>query len=178
MQHRVLLAGLALLLGTPVLLGCGGDDEPEPPPRPPAEVPTPPSAKTEPTEPDEEDPRERPTPPTGGAPAPRPPEEEKEGGAGDEEPIASDAVVVGRGGRVHPPVVTVPPFIAIRLELRAGDGRRYELEVAGETLVAGAPAPDRASATLDGLTPGRSYVGRVRRGSATVRIVASSEPGG
>src|SRR2546425_9731194 len=53
--------------------------------------------------------------------------ENQPGGAGDEEPIRTQALVTGRGGRISPRVVRVPPLIAVRLELRSGDGRSYGL---------------------------------------------------
>ena len=102
--------------------------------------------------------------------------EDRPGGAGDEEPARSEAVLTGRGGRITPAVVRVPPFIAIRVELRSADGRSYGLVFGGETLgVRGGPTS--VSTTLDGLRPGRAYNGRPKGGGSPVRIEASAEPG-
>ena len=102
--------------------------------------------------------------------------EDQQGGAGDERPIASEVRLSARDGRISPRRVSVPPFIAVRLELRSEDGGRYGLRVSGRELTVGA-GRDRDRVVLDGLTPGRSYVARpLGRGNA-VRIVASSEPG-
>jgi hypothetical protein len=143
--------------------GCDGDDEPSAPPTPdrPAETapaPTeteqrPPSTRTQPSSP-----------------------EEQPGGAGDEEPIRTEAVVTGRGGRISPRVVRVPPFIAILLELRSGDGRTYHLRVADERLRVG-PQRARDSALLEGLGHGERYVARPTGPGNTVRIEATAEPG-
>ena len=53
--------------------------------------------------------------------------EDQPGGAGDEEPARSLALLTGEGGRITPPTVRVPAFISIRVELRSGDGREYGL---------------------------------------------------
>ena len=102
--------------------------------------------------------------------------EDGEGGAGDEQPIASEVRVEGRNGALSPRRIDVPPFIAVRLELRSRDERRYRLRVAGRTLAAGPGR--RARVTLDGLAPERSYVLRGLDGLDDVRIVASGEAGG
>jgi len=102
--------------------------------------------------------------------------EDDEGGAGDEQPIRSEVRVEGRDGSLTPRRIRVPPFIAVRLELRSRDDRRYRVSIAGRTLVAG--PQDRARLTLDGLMPDRSYALRGLDGVNDVRIVASGEPGG
>ena len=102
--------------------------------------------------------------------------EDREGGAGDEEPIGSEVRIEGRGGALTPRRVRVPPFIAVRLELRSGDEGRYRVRVAGRTVAVAARGRKRI--TLDGLTPDRSYVLRGLDGANDVRIVASGESGG
>ena len=159
----------ALALG---VTGCGGDDEEEPaattqaPPArtAPEPVTTPPPETTPP-----EDPKEDPDT----EPRTVPPEEN----AGDEEPIRSEAVFTGSGGRLGPRVVRVPPYIAVRVILRASDASRdqsYTLTIGGRRLALGHTA-NTAEANLDGLLPNRSYVGRSPQGN--VRIEASAEPG-
>lgn len=155
------------------LAACGGDDEEsaEPPadtaPRAtvPAPVTTPPPETTAMREEDPESDPDR-------EPRTVPPEEQQ----GDEEPIRSEAVFTGRGGRLTPREVRVPAFIAIRVILRsAGDtNAAYTLEIGGRRLEIGG---DRtvAEANLDGLLPDEAYRGRSPQGN--VRVVASAEPG-
>lgn len=99
--------------------------------------------------------------------------EDAPGGAGDEQAIRSQALFTGRAGGIRPRLVQVPPFIAVRVELRSADGRAYRLSFGGRTLSAG-PGKRSASSTFDGLRPGRRLVGS---GSARVVIEASAEPG-
>ena len=51
--------------------------------------------------------------------------EDKPGGAGDEVPAQSQALITGKGGKLSPLRVRVPPFIAIKR--RAAIGRRRRL---------------------------------------------------
>jgi hypothetical protein len=161
------------------LVGCGGDSETVADPRtdPPESLST--GTDHEPTvgTPEEHQPSRDPTlttpeqspPPEGGSP------EDQPGGAGDEEPIGVDAIFTGRGGKVTPRVVRVPPFIAVTVTLVSADGEAYALEIAGQRLVAG-PGGRRDSITLDGLRQGGSYPGTVQ-GGGSVEIEASAEPG-
>jgi hypothetical protein len=162
------LLALALLTA-----GCGDDDDDttaktdsgQPPTRT-VTVPTPAPAK-EPhktsTEPAKTDPGREPASP-----------EDQPGGAGDEEAARSEVVLTGRGGRIGPLLVKVPPFIAIRVVLRSGDGKPYLIRFDDRVLKAGATAA-RSSATFDGLRPGR----RLRGVAVSGRVVieASAEPG-
>lgn len=99
--------------------------------------------------------------------------EDRPGGAGDEVPARSQALFTGRGGSLRPRVVRVPPFIAIRGVLVSADGRAYGLRFGSRSLAVG-PGRRSASATFDGLRPGRRLVGK---GSGRVVIEASAEPG-
>jgi hypothetical protein len=101
--------------------------------------------------------------------------EDQPGGAGDEEPARSQALLTGKGGRITPRLVQVPPFISIRVELRSADGRGYSLRIGGRRLAAGGDLGS-ASVTLDGLRSGKAYVGRAGDGGR-IRIEASAEPG-
>jgi hypothetical protein len=150
---------------------CGGDDEepdgsaettptistPPPVTTPPPEVPGTGDGKKDP---DEE-------------PRTVPPEEQQ----GDEEPIRSEAVFTGSGGRLKPREIRVPAFIAIRVILRstdAGTEQAYSLTIGGQRLAIGHARPvDEID--LDGLLPDESYEGKSPQGN--VRIVASAEPG-
>lgn len=107
---------------------------------------------------------------TGGAA----PGEEQEGGAGDEVAASSQALITGRGGKLSPRLVRVPPFIAIRVELRSADGGEYELRGGGKSVSAGGEIAS-ASTTFDGLRPGKRLV--LTGPSGRVVVEASAEPG-
>jgi hypothetical protein len=94
---------------------------------------------------------------------------------GDEEPIRSQALFSGTAGRVLPSVVHVPPFIAIRVELRSLDARPYVLRFGAKALRASAGRRSERT-TLKGLRPRRAVVGR-SPGGGRVRIVADAQPG-
>ena len=112
-------------------------------------------------------------PRTGGGP--KSPEQQP-GGAGDEEPARVPASFSGRGGRISPRTVHVPPYIAVQVQLRSGDGRDYGLRFPG-ALVRVGPGKRVDSALLEGLRPGRSVSGTPMGGGSPVRIVANAEPG-
>lgn len=107
---------------------------------------------------------------TGGAS----PGEAQEGGAGDEVAASSQALITGRGGKLSPRLIRVPPFIAIRVELRSADGGSYKLSGGGKTV-----SVDRdiasASTTFDGLRTGKRLV--LTGPSGRVVVEASAEPG-
>ena len=99
--------------------------------------------------------------------------EDRQGGAGDEIPASTQALFTGRAGRISPRTVRVPPFIAIRVELRSGDGASYELSAGGQTVrAAGGPAEP---VVFDGLRPGKR-LSLTGTGGGVV-IEASAEPG-
>jgi hypothetical protein len=146
---------------------CGSDDEgdqsaettpttaaPAPVTTPPPETKTPDKGKN----PDEE-------------PRTVPPEEQQ----GDEEPIRSEAVFTGKGGRLTPREIRVPAFIAIRVLLRSSDDGSYSLKIGGETLSIGGGGTGLDEVDLDGLLPNESYKGTSPQGD--VKVVASAEPG-
>jgi hypothetical protein len=154
--------------------GCGGDDEPDTGSRtaPGADVTT--TERTESTDTGETQTEDRTqTKPEdeggkGGG-------EDKPGGGGDEDARAP-VTLTGRQGRITPPVVRVPPYIAIRVELRSPDGRGYGLRFGRKRIQVGREVA-AASAVFAGLRPGKALVGRpIGRGNR-VRIVANAEPG-
>ena len=100
--------------------------------------------------------------------------EDQPGGAGDEVPNTTQALITGRGGKLSPATVSVPPFIAITVELRSGDGLDYRLRGGGRTLSAG-EGRNSATATFDGLRPGRSL--RLTGARGTITVTANAEPG-
>jgi len=95
--------------------------------------------------------------------------EGRPGGAGDEIPASVPARLTGRGGSVTPRLVRVPPFIAIRVSLRSGDGAEYALAGGGQTVRPGAPV------IFDGLRPGKRLI--LSGTGGRVVIEASAEPG-
>jgi hypothetical protein len=102
--------------------------------------------------------------------------EEQPGGAGDEEPIRTEVVLTGRGGRIRPRLVRVPPFIGIRVELRSADGGAYTLRLGGRTIRAGAGGSP-GFVDVGGLRSGERVVARPVGAGNRVVIEASAEPG-
>lgn len=98
----------------------------------------------------------------------------KEPDAGDEEPIRTPAEFIGKGGRIQPRNISVPPFIAVGVTLRSIDSRTYTLKVAGHTLRAGPRSAK--SVQLPGIRPGKRYVATIP-GGGSVQVIASAEPG-
>lgn len=173
-------AGAALLGCAALALGaCGDDDEGRveqdtaSTTTAPSTTPTDTAPVTTETEPKTE-PEAAPEPGGGGGTGGAAPGEEQEGGAGDEIGASSQALVTGRGGKLAPRVIRVPPFIAIRVELRSADGRTYELGARGKTLRADGDIAS-ASTTFAGLRPGRRLV--LTGPSGRVVVEASAEPG-
>jgi hypothetical protein len=104
--------------------------------------------------------------------------EDVPGGAGDAEPARSLAQFTATGGRIRPRVVRVPPFIAIRVELRSQDGTGYALDFGnGKSLTTGSQVAS-TSTEFNGLRPSEKLVGKPVGGKGnTVRVIASAEPG-
>jgi hypothetical protein len=163
------MASAALVLA---VTGCGGDDEPEAPANRPEGEPTTAGTQTAPPEVTATETEKRDTDTQETAP---PSPEDQPGGAGDEEAARVQAAFTGRGGRITPTVVHVPPFIAVRVTLRSADGRGYGLQFPGAQLQAQGRGAT-ADANLDGLRPLKSITGHTSAGGR-VRIVADAEPG-
>jgi hypothetical protein len=102
--------------------------------------------------------------------------EDEPGGAGDEEPARTLALLTADNGRIAPRVVRVPAFISIQVELRSKDGREYGLRFGDVTIRAGGGL-NSTSTTIDGLRPGDAIVGRPTGPGNRVRIEATAEPG-
>jgi hypothetical protein len=165
--RKLLAAGLVALAFA--VTGCGADDE---------------SASTTPTASEETDTTPVVTTPTETqtatetAPAETTPAtptdtspENQPGGAGDEEPARTLALLTARGGQIRPRVVRVPPFISVEVELRAPEGGDYGLRFGSVTVKAG------EKHTFDGLRPGKSLIGRPTGQGNQVTISATAEPG-
>jgi hypothetical protein len=134
-----------------------------PPPEAPATASTPAPAATATTT----TPQAQPPPETG--------PEDQPGGAGDEEPARVEAALTGRGGKIGPREVRVPPYIAVEVTLHSADGRDYSVTVNGKRVKV--DSGDRSgSVSLDGLRPNASYTLKASDGR-TIRVVASAEPG-
>jgi hypothetical protein len=171
-RRRLALAALGAALTA--LTGCGGDDEPQR-----ADTASePPPARTEKTQTGERTGSEPSGAPKGGpGKSPGSSPEDQPGGAGDEEPARVQALFTGRGGRITPRLVRVPPFIAVRLALRSADSRDYGLRFGGRGVVRTGRRSITVSTTLEGLRPGVSIVGVPVGAGGRVRIVADAEPG-
>lgn len=173
--------GAAVLCAAALGAGCGGGDEDEPQPRDTGAQPAPATTKqeTEAAPPGKEGAggsggaQAPPAGETGEGPAGGSPEDQP-GGAGDEIPARSQALITGRDGRVSPRRVRVPPFISVRVELHSADGAEYTLSGGGKTITAGG-AVATMTADFDGLRPGRRLVLSGPAGKVTVE--ASAEPG-
>jgi hypothetical protein len=155
-----------------VLAGCGGDEEKSstsaetpPPAQEPSDTATATTETEQPKAGYDTEPTEESTSP-----------EDQPGGAGDEEPARTLALFTGENGRITPRVVRVPAYIAIRVELRSGDGKQYGLSFDGTTIrVRGGLGS--VSTTFEGLRPGAKLVGTPTGAAGTVRIEATAEPG-
>jgi hypothetical protein len=113
-----------------------------------------------------------PTTPTGTSTSP----ESQPGGAGDETPIATQALFTGNGGEITPATIQVPPFIAVKVVLHSADGGSYAIDVAHHQLSADSSNPT-VVVELSGLRAGQRYAVDVVGAPERLSIVASGEPG-
>jgi hypothetical protein len=157
------------------LAGCGGDEENEPAATTEGPTTTQTTTESEPTTTEEAEPNpETETLPDDGDGSSDP--ENGPGGAGDEEPAQTLAMFTGLNGKITPPVVRVPAFISVRIELHSGDGKAYSLTFGDETLEVGGGLGS-VSTTIDGLRPNARVIGTPTGASNKVRIEATAEPG-
>jgi ABC-type transport system substrate-binding protein len=164
--RKLLVLALALL----VLGGCGGDDEPTPPATQEGTVSEETTATSE-SETTAVDPETETLPNDGDGTGTG---ESGQGGAGDEQAAETLALFTGENGAIAPPVVRVPAFISVRVELRSADGGAYELTFGDKRIEVGDGLTSR-STTFEGLRPGAKLVGTGTGGK--VRIEATAEPG-
>jgi hypothetical protein len=149
--------------------GCGGDkQQTDTGPKPPSRTQT--ATSESPTLPGAAPKTQTGVPKTTTSP------EQATGGAGDENPARSQALLTARGGRISPRVVRVPPYISIRVELHSADGRTYTLRFGRRRIQAGGQISS-ASASFPGLRPGKALVGRPVGAGNLIRIEANAEPG-
>jgi hypothetical protein len=94
--------------------------------------------------------------------------------SGDEVPISTQALFTGRGGKITPGKIEVPPFIAITVVLRSADGKSYGLSLPNRGVVTNG----RAQLKLRGLRAGDRYV-LTTRGATPAKLIieANAEPG-
>jgi hypothetical protein len=175
-RAAVAIGALALALGG---AGCGGDDEDSTNTSTDRNAGLPTKTVTVPTKTTPKGGTGTSTTPskengTGTAPSKGGSPEDQPGGAGDEEPARSEVVLTGKGGRIGPLLVKVPPFISIHVKLRSGDGKPYVIGFGRRILRVG-PKGARSSATFAGLRPGKRLTGAAVSGK--VVIEASAEPG-
>jgi hypothetical protein len=98
------------------------------------------------------------------------------GGGGEQSVRVPASYVVTPAGRLTPPTITVPPFLAVEISIRADDGRSH-------TLVLQTPAPHtlhvaagkRAAVRIAGLRSGRYAV--TLDGRRAGALVAGGEVG-
>jgi hypothetical protein len=102
--------------------------------------------------------------------------EDQPGGAGDETPIATQALFTGKDGDITPATIHVPPFIAVKVVLHSADGGSYGVVVEHHELNVDGSNPT-ASVELAGLKAGKRYSVDVTGAPETLSIVASGEPG-
>jgi hypothetical protein len=102
--------------------------------------------------------------------------EQQPGGAGDETPIATQALFTGNGGDISPATIRVPPFIAVTVVLHSADGGNYGIEVGHHELNVDSANPT-ATVKLSGLRAGKRYAVDVTGAPETLAIVANAEPG-
>ncbi len=102
--------------------------------------------------------------------------EDQPGGAGDETPIATQALFTGKDGEITPASIRVPPFIAVKVVLHSADGASYGIEVAHHELNVDGSNPT-ATVKLSGLRAGKRYMVNVTGAPETLAIVANAEPG-
>ncbi len=159
-------AGALLAVAALAAAGCGGDDEKASDTTPAASTPTTASTPAPVTTPQA---GTETTPPAKTSP------EDQPGGAGDEEPARVEAALTGRGGKIGPREVRVPPYIAVEVTLHSADGRDYSVTVNGKRLNVGSGNPS-GSISLSGLRTNASYLVKASDGR-TIKVVASAEPG-
>lgn len=172
----------ACLLAAP---GCGGDDDERGSPRSPSsDTRTAPTTHTKTEAADANSDADRRPPPTNNVASGDGrteagsegvgSREDQPGGAGDEISAETQAEISGEGGELSPGRVRVPPFIAIRVELRSVDGAAYRLSGGGKRIAVGG-AVKSASAEFAGLRPDKRLI--LSGPSGRVVVEPSAEPG-
>jgi hypothetical protein len=158
---------IATLLVAAALAGCGGDDGEQTSATPAAA----PSAATDTPTPAE---TETPAPTATEQPLPSVSPEDQEGGAGDEEPTRVPVEFTITDGKITPPQVAVPAFLALELIVHNTSSQQVVVRLEGAepmTLAAG----DTGRARLEGRKKGSYVVDAGDAGQAV--LVTGAEPG-
>ncbi|MFL5820254.1 MAG: hypothetical protein ACJ76S_06175 [Solirubrobacteraceae bacterium] len=96
--------------------------------------------------------------------------------AGGERPVRARATFTLRGGRLVPRIVSVPPFLAVRVSAAAADRRTHVVTIAADRVYRlTVPPGGRSAVVLPGQRPGRYAV---RAGAARATLAVGGEPGG
>lgn len=173
-RKRLKLPAISVSLVFLALAGCGGDDEGAGS-KSATGTDTTPGAPTAPAP--AKDGQAQTQPPKKATPKRVTSPEDQQGGAGDEEPARTQAELTGRGGRISPRTVRVPPYISLSVQLHSADRGTYELMLKGRRLRADR---DVATATTEvaGLRPGRRLVARPVNGAGNAVVIsATADPG-
>jgi hypothetical protein len=94
--------------------------------------------------------------------------------SGDEVPISTQALFTGRGGKITPAKIEVPPFIAVTVVLKSADGKTYSIQTRNHGIVTNGTAQVK----LAGLRAGDRYVFATKGATpAKLIIEANAEPG-
>jgi hypothetical protein len=158
---------LATLLVAAALAGCGGDDAEQS-----SSTPAPaPSAATETAAPASTG---TPSPTATEQPLPSVSPEDQPGGAGDEEPTRVPVQFTITDGKISPPQVAVPAFLALELIVRNESSQQVVVRLEGaEPMTVGAGETGRAR--LEGRKKGSYVVDAGDAGQAV--LVTGAEPG-
>jgi hypothetical protein len=158
---------IAILLAAAALAGCGGDDGEQS-----SATPAPaPSAATEAATPSESG---TPSPTATEQPLPSVNPEDQPGGAGDEEPTRVPVQFTITDGKISPPQVAVPAFLALELIVRNKSSQQVVVRLEGaEPMTVG--AGDTGRARLEGRKKGSYVVDAGDAGQAV--LVTGAEPG-
>lgn len=116
------VALLTLLLAL-AAVGCGGDDEPV------TTTTTPTASAPDATAPPPDATQPGTTAVTPPATETSPPADEGDEPPDEQAVRVPASFVVTAGGRLDPPQITVPPFLAVEISVRSDDGRPHRLEL-------------------------------------------------
>jgi hypothetical protein len=101
---------------------------------------------------------------------------EPAGGGGEQAVRVPASFVVTQSGRLTPPTITVPPFLAVEISIRSDDGRPHRLVLQTPALhTLQVAAGKRAAVRIAGLRAGRYPV--TLDGSRAGALVAGGEVG-
>jgi hypothetical protein len=84
--------------------------------------------------------------------------------------------VIGSGGKLNPPAITVPAFFAVQFSVASGDGTSHQVVLKTPVLhTLSVPAHGRASIRIPGLRAGQYQI--EVDGSVRGSLVIGGEPG-